>query len=124
MSASPLSLRHGSKRRGIAMTSSTTRSMLGIGVTLIVAVGAIAIGDDRYDDVDGALAKACAGAATSHQLENALFNARARSDGGFDPICSPPENEDDFDGVMLSHSPSTRDGATGFGAFGAEGRRR
>jgi hypothetical protein len=106
------------------MTSSTTRSMLGIGVTLIVAVGAIAIGDDRYDDVDGALAKACAGVATSHQLENALFNARARSDGGFDPICSPPENEDDFDGVMLSHSPSTRDGATGFGAFGAEGRRR
>ena len=106
------------------MTSSTTRSMLGIGVTLIVAVGAIAIGDDRYDDVDGALAKACAGAATSHQLENALFNARARSDGGFDPICSPPENDDDFDGVMLSHSPSIRDDATRIGAFGAEGRRR
>jgi hypothetical protein len=98
--------------------------MLGIGITLIVAVGAIAIGDDSYDDVDGALAKACAGAATSHQLENALFNARARSDSGFDPICSPPENDDDFDGVMLSHSPSIRDGAPRFGAFGPEGRRR
>jgi hypothetical protein len=106
------------------MTSSTTRSMLGIGVTLIVAVGAIAIGDDRYDDADGALAKACAGAATSHQLENALFNTRARSNGGFDPICSPPENDDDFDGVMLSHGPSIRDDATRIGAFGAEGRRR
>jgi hypothetical protein len=104
------------------MASSTTGLMLGIGVTLIVAVGAIAIGDDRYDDIDGALARACAGGATSHQLENALFNARARSDGGFDPICSPPENDDDFDGVMLSHSP--RDDATRIGAFGAEGRRR
>jgi hypothetical protein len=93
------------------MIGSTTRLILGIGVTLIVAVGAIAIGNDRYDDVEGALAKACAGTATTPQLENALFNARARSDGGFDPICSPPENDDDFDGVMLSHSPSIRDGA-------------
>jgi hypothetical protein len=106
------------------MTSSTTRWFLGIGVTLIVAVGAIAIGNDRYDDVDGAIARACAGAATTHQLENALFNARARTDGGFDPICSPPQNDDDFDGAMLSRSPSIRRGATWIGPFGAEGHRR
>jgi hypothetical protein len=90
------------------MTKSTTRVILGIGVTLIVAVAAIAIGNDRYTDVEGALAKACAGAPTTPQLENALFNARARSDGGFDPICSPPANDDDFDGAMLSRREVTR----------------
>jgi hypothetical protein len=94
------------------MIGSTTRLILRLGATLIVAVGAIAIGNDRYDDVEGALAKACAGATTTPQLENALFNARARSDGGFDPICSPLENDYDSDGVMLSHSPSIRDGAS------------
>lgn len=106
------------------MTSSITRLALGIGVTLIVAVGAIAIGDDRYSDADSELAKACAGAATTPQLENALFNIRAQSDGGFDPICSPPENDEDLDGAMLSRSPSIRDDARRFGAFGTEGRRR
>jgi hypothetical protein len=90
------------------MIGSTTRLILRLGATLIVAVGAIAIGNDRYDDVEGALAKACAGATTTPQLENALFNARARSD----PICSAPENDYDSDGVMLSHSPSIRDGAS------------
>jgi hypothetical protein len=90
------------------MMSSTTGFILGIGVTLIVAVGAIALGNDRYDDVDGAIATACAGAATTPQLENALFNARARSDSGSDPICSPPANDDDFDGAMLSRRVLTR----------------
>jgi len=90
------------------MMGSTTRVILGIGVTLIVAVGAIVIGNDRYDDVDEAVAKACAGAVTTPQLENALFNARARSDSGSDPVCSPPANDDDFDGAMLSRRALTQ----------------
>jgi hypothetical protein len=90
------------------MLSSITRIVLWIGATLIVAVGAISIGNDRYDDVDGALAKACAGSATTPQLENALFSVRARSEGGSDPICAPPEKDDDFEGVMLSHGPNSR----------------
>jgi hypothetical protein len=90
------------------MLSSITRIGLWLGATLIVAVGAIAIGNDRYDDVDGALAKACAGSAPTRQMDNALFNARARSDSGADPICAPPQKDDDFDGVMLSHSPGAR----------------
>src|SRR3981081_4847537 len=104
------------------MIGSITRLILESGVALIVAVGAIAIGNDRYDDVGGALAKACAGTATTPQLENALFNARARSDGGFDPICSPPENDDDFAGVMIVQRPGIRYGessrppATHFGS--------
>jgi hypothetical protein len=103
------------------MTSSTTRLALGIGVTLIVAVGAIAIGDDRYVDADSAIARACTGAATTPELEHALFNARARSEGGFDPFCSPAENnDDDSDGAMLSRSPSV----TRIDAFGADNRRR
>ncbi len=106
------------------MLSSTTRVALWIGATLIVAVGAIAIGNDRYDDVDGALAKACAGSAPTRQMDNALFNARARSDGGADPICAPPEKDDDFDGVMLSHSPGARAESTPLGFIGDEPRCR
>jgi hypothetical protein len=106
------------------MLSSTTKVALWIGATLIVAVGAIAIGNDRYEDVDGALAKACAGSAPTRQMDNALFNARARSDSGADPICSPPEKDDDFEGVMLSHSPGARTESTHFGHFGDEPRRR
>jgi hypothetical protein len=85
---------------------------LWIGATSIVAVGAIVIGNDRYVDVDGALARACTGAAPSRQLDNALFNARARSDSGADLICAPPEKDAEFDGVMLSRSPGARAGAT------------
>jgi hypothetical protein len=106
------------------MLSSTIKFSLWLVATLIVAVGAIAIGNDRYDDADGALAKACAGSAPTRQLANALFNARARSDSGADPICAPPEKDDDFDGVMLSHSPGARAGATQFGFSGGEARRR
>ena len=77
--------------------------VLGFGITLIVAVAAIYVGNDRYDDVDGAVAKACAGGAMSAQLENALFSSRARSDSGSDPICLPPEKDDDIDvAAMLS----------------------
>ena len=94
------------------MLSSIIRMSLWLGVTSIVAVGAIVIGNDRYDDVDGALAKACSGPAPSRQLDNALFNVRARSDSGADLICAPPEQDDEFDGVMLSRSPSARAGAT------------
>jgi hypothetical protein len=93
------------------MTNSTTRLILGIGLTLLVAGGAIAIGNDRYDGVNAALAKACAGEVTTPQLQNALFNARARTESGFDPICSPPRDDDDFDGAMLSRSPSIPDSA-------------
>jgi hypothetical protein len=106
------------------MLSSIIRMSLWIGATSIVAVGAIAIGNDRYDDVDGALAKVCSGSAPSRQLDNALFNVRARSDGGADPICAPPEKDDDFDGVMLSHSPRARARASQLGFFGDEARRR
>jgi hypothetical protein len=107
------------------MTSSTTRLVLGIGLTLLVAVGAIAIGNDRYDDVNAALAKACVGEPTTPQLENALFNARARTDGGFDAMCSPPRNDDDADdGAMLSRNPSIPDGGARIGAFGPEGPQR
>jgi hypothetical protein len=89
----------------------------------IVAIGAIVIGNDRYDDGGEALAKACTGSAPSRQFDNALFNARALSDGGADPICSPPEKDDDFDGVMLSHSPNARTDATQVGLFGGETQR-
>jgi hypothetical protein len=92
------------------MLNSIIRMSLWLGATSIVAVGAIAIGNDRYDDVDGALAKACSGSAPSHQLDNALFNVRARSDSGADPICAPQAKDDDLDGVMLSRLPPTSAG--------------
>jgi hypothetical protein len=77
------------------MLNSTVKAALWMGATLMVAVGAIAIGNDGYDDTGGSLAKACAGSPPTRQMENALFNARARSDGGADPICAPPEKDDD-----------------------------
>jgi hypothetical protein len=104
------------------MIHATSRLVLGIGLTLIVAVAAIVVGDDRYDDVD-ALAGACAGAVKTRQLEHALFNMRARSEGGLDPICSPPEYDDDSDAVMLSRSPGNPEGRRRLGAFGERARR-
>ena len=104
------------------MIHSTTRLILGAGLTLIVAVAAIAVGDDRYDDVD-ALAGACAGAVRTPQLEHALFNIRARSEGGFDPICSPSEDDDDSDAVVLSRSPRNPEGPRRLGVLGERPRR-
>jgi hypothetical protein len=102
------------------MLGSMIRIGLGIGATAMIAAGAIAIGNDRYDDGGGALAQACAGSAPSRQLDNALFTARALSDSGADTICAPPDEDDDFDGVTLSHSPSARAGTAQLGLFGGE----
>jgi len=104
------------------MIQSTTRLILAIGLTLIVAVAAIAVGDDRYDDVD-ALAGACAGKERTPQLEHAMFNIRARSEGGSDPICSPSEYDDDSDAVVLSRSPSNPAGPRRLGVLGERPRR-
>jgi hypothetical protein len=106
----------------VLMFGTMIRISLWIGATLIVAVGAIAIGNDGYADAD--VAKACTGAESTRQMDNVLFNARALSDSGADPICAPPEGDDDFDGVILSHSPSSRPRATQTGFFGEESRRR
>jgi len=75
-----------------------------IAVTLLIAIGAIALGNDDFDEGDARVA--CNGPAVSRKLQNALFTARALSISGTDPICSPPENDDDTDAVMLSRSPA------------------
>src|ERR1700761_2132899 len=96
--------------------------------TLILAIGAITIGNDHDDEVDGALAKACGGSQTNRKLNNALFSARALSNGGADPICTPPQadgvDDDDSYGVTLSRSPSARAEAMQFEVFGEGPRRR
>jgi hypothetical protein len=102
------------------MFRTTMRISLWIVATLIVAVGAIAIGNDGYAD----LAKACTGAESTRQMDNVLFNARALSGSGADPICAPPNRDDDFDGMMLSRSPSSRAEAAQIGFFAVESRRR
>ncbi len=77
------------------------RTILWMTATIAIAIGAIAIADDRFDDAETKFA--CTGGA-SHQLENTLFTARALSQSGEDPVCTPPARDDDeFDGVMLSH---------------------
>ena len=78
------------------------RTTLRIAATLILAIGAIAITDDRFDEAGAQLA--CTGP-VSRQLENTLFTARALSQSGEDPVCTPPTKDDDgdFAGVMLSH---------------------
>lgn len=96
------------------MCSSTAR--IGIGIALLIGLAgtAMLISNDHPGDTDAALAQACAGLPTNHQLESALFNARAQSTGGFDAICAaagqPPapgmqaglsqnENADGADGL-------------------------
>lgn len=77
------------------------RTILWLAATIVIAIGAIAIADDRFDE--RAAQSACIGRA-SHQLENTLFTARALSQSGADPVCTPPDkDDDDFDGVLLSH---------------------
>jgi hypothetical protein len=106
------------------MVNSTVRVILGIAITCGVAVGAVIIGNDSYDDADGGIAKACSGAPATPQLENALFNARSRSEGGIDPICSPAAVDDDLDGLLLSHSPGGRHKAGNLEMSAVERRHR
>jgi hypothetical protein len=106
------------------MVNSTVRVILGIVITCGVAVGAVVIGNDSYVDADGGIAKACAGRPATPQLENALFNARSRSEGGTDPICSPAAVDDDLDGSLLSRSPGSRNSAATLGTSAVAGRHR
>jgi hypothetical protein len=100
------------------MISSTAKAILGIAITMGIAAGAVAVGNDRYVDVEGGLARACAGHPDTPQLENALFNVRARSDGGADSICAPAVVDDDLDGAILSHNPGNRNNAARLGMTG------
>ena len=104
--------------------SSTTKVFLGLVITLGVAVAAVAIGNDRYAEADSALAKACAGSPTTPQVENALFNARARSNDGYDPICAAPADKDDVAGELFSQRLNAARHAAPPGDIGAGARRR
>jgi hypothetical protein len=73
------------------MVSLKVRVTLGVVLVLSCAVAAL-VDDARHADADGSLVQACAGMPASHQLESALFNARAQSNGGFDPICGAIES--------------------------------
>lgn len=73
------------------MSNSTARIGIAIALVLGLASSVIVIGDDQAGQTDTPLAQACAGLPTNHQLESALFNARAQSTGGFDAICDAVE---------------------------------
>jgi hypothetical protein len=90
--------------------------------TLVIAVGAIAIGNDRFTEAETQVA--CTGQPISRQLDNTLFTARALSQSGADPVCTPPDHdEDDLDAAMLSHRHGRFD-SPGPGFFGYQPRRR
>lgn len=91
--------------------------------TTLVAAGAIAIGDDRFPEMETQVA--CTGKAASRQLENTLFTARALSQNAADPVCTPPDHDDDeLDGVMLSHRRGRGLESPESGFFGYQPRRR
>jgi hypothetical protein len=73
------------------MSSFKVKVTLGVVLVLSCAVAAL-VDDARHADADGSLAQACAGMPASHKLERALFNVRAQSNGGFDPICGAIES--------------------------------
>ena len=106
------------------MSSSTIRTVLGIVIAVGVAVVAVAISNDRYADADRSLARACAGAPATPQLENALFNARARSNDGYDPVCAGVMNGGSADGQLLSQSRGPRQNAEESNDVGSGLRRR
>jgi hypothetical protein len=98
------------------------RTCLWMLATLVIAAGAIAIGDDRFPEAETQVA--CTGQPISRQLDNTLFTARALSQSGTDPVCTPPDHdEDDLDGAMLSHR-RPRFESPGPGFFGYQPRRR
>jgi hypothetical protein len=95
--------------------------MLGTG---LVAAGAIAIGNDRFPETETQVA--CTGGAMSRQLDNTLFTARALSQSGADPVCTPPDrnNDDELDGVMVSHHRGSHFESPELRFFGYQPRRR
>ena len=99
------------------------RNTLWMLAILVIAVGAIAIGDDRFTEAETQVA--CTGRPISRQLDNTLFTARALSQSGADPVCTPPvHDEDDLDGAMLSHRRGSRFESPELGFFGYQPRRR
>jgi hypothetical protein len=73
------------------MLNSTARIGIGTALVLGLASSGIVIGNHQAGQTDTPLAQACIGLPTNHQLESALFNARAQSTGGFDAICDAVE---------------------------------
>jgi hypothetical protein len=64
-----------------------------IGLTLIAGLlgGALWMGHERPGDAEVSLAQVCAGMVTDRKAENALFEVRAQSNGGSDPVCDALE---------------------------------
>jgi len=82
------------------------KTILWVAASIAIAIGAIAIADDRFEEAGAQVA--CTGH-VSQQLDNALFTARALSQSGADPVCTPIEkDDDDVDGVRLSRRGGTR----------------
>ncbi|MDB6106319.1 MAG: hypothetical protein JWO52_6318 [Gammaproteobacteria bacterium] len=71
--------------------NSTARIGIGTALVLGLASSVIVIGNHEAGQTDTPLAQACIGLPANHQLESALFNARAQSTGGFDAICDAVE---------------------------------
>ncbi|MGB9330105.1 MAG: hypothetical protein WCB10_04990 [Steroidobacteraceae bacterium] len=68
-------------------------TILAIALMFSVVTGAVISGGSRPEEADGSLAQACAGTRIDHQLDNALFNVRAQSNGGSDPICEAIQSQ-------------------------------
>ena len=99
------------------------RIILWMLATLGLAAGAIAIEDDRFTEAQ--MRVACTGQPISRQLDNTLFTARALSQNGADPVCTPTDHdEDDPGGAMLSHRRGRRFESPETGFFGYQPRRR
>jgi hypothetical protein len=68
-------------------------TILAIALMFSVVTGAITTGGGRSEHADGSLTQACTGMRTDQQLDDVLFNVRAQSNGGSDPICEAIESQ-------------------------------
>ena len=82
-------------RKRIAMSTLRLGVVLGIGLTLgVAAVAAMtASGTRTRCETADALERAGVRLPADREVENVLFDVRAQSDGGSDPICDESESQ-------------------------------
>lgn len=86
------------------MLTATTVSIWGITVALGAGAATILAGDGRSQNESHLVQQACAGLASSRQVEDALATIRGLSNDGFDPVCT----EIEIESAQVRSSPRTR----------------
>jgi hypothetical protein len=106
------------------MSRSAARILIGLALITGLLGGALWMGHERPGEAEVSLARVCAGMATDNPAEDTLFEVRAQSNGGFDPVCDALEeplggslagdfrDDDPSDGLTVVSDGPRRPGST------------